>query len=447
MDKNIDWKKTGWEAAEMLSDLIRINTVNPPGNESAACAYLKPRYDELGLETVVVESAPGRGSIIGRLRAKDPEGPPLLLLAHLDVVPAEPEGWSAPPFAGEMLDGYVYGRGALDCKNAVTAEWHALLLFRRAGLKPRRDIILAATADEEAGGKFGVEWILKNRPELLDAGFCVNEGGGFGYSLGEKEIYFCQTAEKGVCWFKLEAAGVPGHASVPRPDSAMDRMLDALAALRRMSPAVKVSRTIKALVEGVAKSMGADAAALKLGDKQLADLLHAGARSEEMKRIFYALTRNTLAVTMVHGGVKANVIPAKVEAAIDCRIVPGEDPQKLLAEIRAVAAPFKVTVEPLQLSPGVEIEPGGGLYETLAASLAASRPNTSMVPFMVPGGTDGRFLAQRGVKVYGFIPVLADPGGDVSVFRRAHGLNERLSPSDLAFAIRVLLETLTRFCA
>ncbi|HUT54001.1 MAG TPA: M20/M25/M40 family metallo-hydrolase [bacterium] len=446
MTRNIDWKKAGWEAAGMLADLIRINTTNPPGNESLACSYLKPRYKEIGLETAVVESAPGRGSIIGRLRAPDPQGPPLLLLAHLDVVPAEPEGWTVPPFSGEMKDDYIYGRGALDCKNAVTAEWHALRLFQRAGLAPRRDVILAATADEEAGGKFGVPWILENRPELLAPGFCVNEGGGFGYSLGDKEIYFCQAAEKGVCWFSLTALGEPGHASVPRPDSAMDRMLEALAALKKMGSPISVSRTMKALVAGVATAMGGTVAPDKLGDNKIAALLDASARSEEMKRIFYALTRNTLSITMVHGGVKTNVIPARVEAAIDCRIVPGHDPQKLLADIRKVAAPFQVSVEPLHISAGVEVEPEGELYDALDAALRASRPNTSMVPFMVPGGTDGRFLAERGVKVYGFIPVLADPGGDVSVFRRAHGVNERVSIHDLAFAIRVLYEMLARFC-
>ncbi len=446
MARNIDWKKTGWEAAHMLADLIRINTSNPPGNESLACAFLKPRYEEIGLETVVVESAPGRGSIIGRLNARDPQGPPLLFLAHLDVVPAEPEGWTLPPFSGEMKDDYVYGRGALDCKNAVTAEWHALRLFKRAGLEPRRDVILAATADEEAGGKFGVPWILENHPHLLDPGFCVNEGGGFGYSMGEKEIYFCQTAEKGVCWFNLAAVGEPGHASVPRPDSAMDRMLDALAALKKMGAAVSVSRTMRALIAGVAQAMGGTVNPEKLGDKKIAALLDASARSEEMKRIFYALTRNTLSITMVHGGVKTNVIPARVEAAIDCRIVPGEDPQKLLAQIRKVTAPFQVSVEPLQISAGVEVEPKGELYDALEQALQAGRPNASMVPFMVPGGTDGRFLAERGVKVYGFIPVLADPGGDVSVFRRAHGINERLAVADLSFAIRVLFETLVNFC-
>lgn len=431
----------------MLSELIRINTTNPPGNERAACDYLLPRYEALGLTTVVVEPEPERGSIIGRLRAPDSADQPLLLLSHLDVVPAENEGWSHPPFSGVRHDDYIYGRGALDCKNAAVAEYFALKLFRESGRELRRDVILAATADEEAGGGAGVEWICNHQPGLLDAGHCINEGGGFGYKLGEREIYFCQTAEKGVCWFKLSSRGLPGHASAPGDGQAMERMLDALDALRGKSPEVSICKTMRKLVEAVAKALGADAGAARLDDRSFAELLTGSARSEEMKKIFRALTRNTLAVTMVHGGNKANVIPARVEATIDCRIVPGYDPEKLVAEIREIAAPFGVEVEPLVLSTGAEIEPGGKLYQALESSLKKARPGAGMAPFMVPGGTDGRFLVDRGVSVCGFIPVLAEAGGDVSVFRRAHGMDERVSVHDLAFAVRVLYETLVKFCA
>lgn len=447
MIAQFDWKKMGWEAANMLSDLIRINTTNPPGNESPACEFLWPRFKELGLDTEVVESASGRGSIIGRLRATDPVGEPLLLLSHLDVVPADDEGWTDPPFSGKIRDGYVYGRGAIDCKNASVVQWYALKAFKEAGHAPRRDIILAATADEEAGGEFGVSFLCEKKPELLDAGFCINEGGGFGFSMNEREIYLCQSAEKGVCWFKLTTTGEPGHASVPGPGSAMDRMIKALSALQEMSPELQVSRTVRRLVEGVLVAMGGNSDAKDLDDDQIAGILLNTAQSKAFKRMLEALIKNTLSITMVHGGSKANVIPGRVEATIDCRIVPGNDPEALLYEIKKITAPFKVEVEPLVASAGTEVEAGGEFYDALEAALKEARPGSAMVPFMVPGGTDGRFLVSRGTRVFGFIPLLAEAGGKFDKFRRAHGIDERVEIKDLAFGIEVLYNLLCRFCS
>lgn len=442
----IDWKKEGWAAAGLLGELIRINTTNPPGNESLACDFLKGKFAELGLATEAVESAPGRGSIVGRWRSERPEGEALILLSHLDVVPAEDEGWRHPPFSGALEDGYVWGRGAVDCKNALAAEWTALKLFRAAGHQPKRDIVLAATADEEAGGKFGVAWLVEHRPDLLQAGYCINEGGGFGVSLRDREIYFCQTGEKGVCWFKLTAVGEPGHASVPRPNTAMDRMLECLAALRRISPAVKVSRTVRLLAGGIIRALGGTADLSALPDDKISEMLLRAGRSPELQLVLSALLHNTLTITMVHGGTKTNVIPGRVEATIDCRVTPGSDPLTLLAELREIAGAFQVEVEPITLSEATEVPAEGEFYETLAAALRASRPAAVMVPFMVPGGTDGRFLVERGVKVFGFIPMLTEPGGEISALRRAHGVNERIAIADLAFAAQVLYETLVRFC-
>jgi acetylornithine deacetylase/succinyl-diaminopimelate desuccinylase-like protein len=441
-----DWNQIGDEAAQMLSDLIRIDTTNPPGNEAKACAYLKPRYEELGLTTEVVESAPGRGSIVGRKKAATTEGEALVLLSHLDVVPADPEGWTHPPFSGAIRDGFVWGRGAVDCKNATVAEYFATKLLLAEGRPLRRDIVLAATADEEAGGAFGVEWLCREHPGLLRAGFAINEGGGFGLAVRGRELYFCQSAEKGVCWFKLIARGEAGHASIPRPNTAMDRMLDALAALRKLPAPIRIAATVRELVGRVAAALGASAAPA-LGDDQIAAILANAIPGDELRRVLSALTRDTLAVTSVHGGSKVNVIPAKVEATIDCRVVPGSDPAALRALIERTVAPFDVAVEPIQLNPATETAAAGELYAAIERALARVRPDAALVPFMVPGGTDGRFLVAHGLQVFGFIPMHPDPTGDVSVLRLAHGIDERISIPDLILAIRILYETLKDFAA
>ncbi len=444
--KQDQWKKAGWEAARMLSSLIRINTTNPPGNETAACEFLKPMYRELGMEVETVEPEPGRGSIIGRLRAKDPEAGPLLLLSHLDVVPADPEGWSQDPFSGAVHEDSVFGRGAVDCKNATTIEWHALKEFLKDSPRLKRDIILAASADEEAGGKLGMGYICEQRPELLQAEACINEGGGYGVSLGEREVYFCQTAEKGACWFKLTAKGAPGHASVPRDDSAMERMIQALAALKRTSAPFKVSRVVKRLAESLVQAARGSEQGPDLSDDQVADILFSAARSEEIKKLFQALTRNTMSITTIQGGTKANVIPGKVEATIDCRLLPGYEPGTLLEEIKKIVGPYNVSVEPIVTSKATEMDYQGELYLVIENALQRVRPNAWMAPFMLPGGTDGRYLVDKGTKVYGFIPVLAEPGGSVSMLRKAHGVDESIKVMDLAFGIQVLYNVLKDYC-
>jgi len=442
-----DRKKAGWQAGVMLAELIRINTTNPPGNETKACRYLAKKFDQLGMEHETVEPGPGRGSIVARWRAKRPRAGPLLLLSHLDVVPADPEGWSGDPFSGQERDGFIYGRGAVDCKNATASQWFALKTLKESGFEPGRDIIMAATADEEAGGELGVSWIVRNRPELLEAQWCINEGGGFGVSLGEGEVYFCQTAEKGVCWLKLVATGETGHASVPRPGSAMERMVKALAELMSMNQAARVSGLVRKMALAVARAAGHEIGSGDLADERVKEVLEASAKSKELRRIFQALTTNTLAVTVISGGNKANVVPARVEATIDCRLVPGYAPEKLRKEIERVVGPHGVSVEPMVTSAATEMESEGELYEVIEGALKRARPGAELAPFMMPGGTDGRFLAEKGVKVYGFIPMLAEPGGGVSLLDRAHGADERIGMADLSFAVQVLSAVIEEFCA
>jgi len=438
-----DFKSAGWETAKTLSELIRIDSSNPPGNESKVCDYLRPLYEKMGLATETVEPEKGRGSIIARTGSGDGK-PPLLLLSHIDVVPAKGDGWTKAPFSGEIEDDIVWGRGALDCKNATAVECHALKLFLE-NQKSGRDIIIAATADEEAGGELGVGYILQNRPELLDAGYCINEGGGFGISLGEQEVYFCQTAEKGVCWLKLTARGEEGHASVPQDYSAMDRIVDALYELRRFEQPVRVSGVVKKLAREFIKAMEGEPDE-DITDEAISEVLMSAARTHEVKRIFKALIRNTCSITTISGGSKTNVIPGLVEATLDYRLVPGIDPLDMIDEVRRVVSPFGVEVEPTVTNPATETEPGGELYDALEQVISEVRPNSRLAPFMVPGGTDGRLLVENGMSVLGFVPVLAETGGGISVLRRAHAVDERTGVADLAFGVEVIYRLLQKFC-
>jgi acetylornithine deacetylase/succinyl-diaminopimelate desuccinylase-like protein len=455
MGGEINWHAVGEDAARLLSDLIRINTTNPPGNEIEACRYLEGVLSGMGLEPEILESEPGRGNIITRVRADKPEGPGVLLLSHLDVVPAEPGDWDEAPFSGLIRDGEVWGRGALDCKNATAIEITALKLFLEQGHKPRRDIIIAATADEEAGGARGVGWLAEHHFEKIQADFGINEGGGYGYAVRGRELFLCQAAEKAVCWLVLRTKGAPGHASMPPEHSAMNRLLSALQAVRSHKEPLRVADTIRALSDKVSQEFGTSAGVafrLILRESLMKRILPRLANAEQ-ERMIGAMLHNTIAITSIKGGDKINVIPAQVQATLDCRLIPGYSPEAMKTKIEQIVSPYDVSVELVGSSQGTEMEVDSEFYRALEDVLKGLRPNAVMVPYLLPGGTDGRFLVAKGMKVYGFIPlILAEekgksgaPGGDI--LSRVHGINERVSIKNLEFGTRLLYELLVRFCA
>jgi len=446
---DIQWDKVGQEAAELLSALIRINTSNPPGNEVAACEFLKPLYTNLGLNPVVLGPEPLRQSIIGRLKSEKPEGEPLLLLSHLDVVPADPKEWSVDPFAGEIRDGFVWGRGSLDCKNATAVEIMALKLFLQAGYKPKRDIILAATADEEMGGERGAGWLVQSHFDLLRAGSGINEGGGFSVKIAGREIFLCQTGEKGICWIKLTAKGDSGHASTPPAETAMTRMVAALSAVMRRRQPLRLTDTVRGLIAQIAAQfgLGARLAAKVALTPLFEEYALSRIKNAEQRNMLRAILHNTVTLTSLKGGDKVNVIPGEVIATLDCRVIPGYSPEQMLAEVRAVVEPFGVKAEAISTSTGGEMSADSELYRAIGESLRAYSPEALLAPYLMPGGTDGRYLVQKGVKVYGWIPLQMEAGDKEPVFRRLHGKDERVSIKNLAFGARLLYDLLVRFCA
>ena len=432
-------------AQTYLRDLVRINTTNPPGNEKAAADYIANVLQAEGIESKILESAPGRASVVARLRG-DGSQRPLLLLSHLDVVPADPSEWDQPPFEANVVDGYMYGRGTTDTKNLTAIELALVVTLKREGAPLKRDIILAGTADEEAGGEMGMDWLLQHHAAEFEAEYCINEGGGDGVKLGERWFYTCQTGEKGVCWMKVTAHGTPGHGSMPRSDNAVVRLCAAVARAGAAKLPLRKTQTVERLVEAVAavvpRALGdavrgvfdpaTEESALRLMDGMPA-----------VQSLLRATLHDTISPTMLEAGSKANVIPGTATATLDGRIMPGQTPDAFLAEVQELLGP-DVKAELLVRSTGYESEPGSPLFDLMAQVLRERDPGSVLAPFLVPGATDGRMLAARGVKVYGFCPTKDEPGWQA--LEMAHAKNERISLANLSFASAVLYDIVHRFC-
>ncbi len=441
-----DWAAVEREVVHHLRNLIRMDTTNPPGNELPAARYLADVLWGEGIEAEVLESAPGRGNLVARLKG-DGSARPLLLMSHLDVVPAEPDKWAHPPFAAELVDGVIWGRGAVDTKNLTAVQLMLLLLLKREGIPLRRDVILAATADEEAGGLTGMGWLVEERPEILEAEYAINEGGGFGLDIGRRRVYVCQSAEKGVCWMKLTAEGKSGHASTPKGDNAVAILAEAIARLSRARLPLHIVPTVREFVQQLARLLPfPQSLMLPLVLNPLFEPLIAKAlaREEMIGPLLRASVRNTATPTVLHAGSKTNVIPSVAEAQVDGRLIPGQSPEDLIREIRPYVGD-KVRIDIIGTSEPSEAGYQTPLYTILGEALAEEDPGAVLLPFMITGSTDGRFLAKRGVKVYGFCPMKQDT--DQSPLEMAHGHNERISVANLVFATKVLYGATVRLCA
>jgi acetylornithine deacetylase/succinyl-diaminopimelate desuccinylase-like protein len=316
------------EITRFLSDLICINTTNPPGNETTAAAFIAQYLAKDGFTSEIIESSPGRGTIVSRLKGSG-EKPNLLLLSHLDVVAANPAEWSVDPFAGTVKDGYVYGRGAYDMKGMTAVEVFTLLLLKRNNVPLKGDIVLAATADEEKGGEEGAGYLLRNQKDKVWCPYVLNEGGGLAIPQKKGNVYPVQTAEKGILWFKIKAKGTPGHGSTPNTsDNAIVRMNKVITKLGEYEPETLYVPTLREFLSEVAK-INPDF------EPQFSKLLSNPTKSEqildELAKTDKALaeeirprTKTTITPTIIHGGVKENIIPSECEAVFDCRVLPGQ---------------------------------------------------------------------------------------------------------------------------
>lgn len=439
-----DWQAINEEVITHLRNLLRLDTRNPPGNEILAAHYLRAVLEKEGFTCTIVGPSPTRATLITRLHG-DGSLPPLLLMSHTDVVAVEPEKWSYPPFGGEIADGYLYGRGALDMKNMVAMELMTMLLLKRLNVPLRRDVIYMAEADEETGGHAGAEWVARHYPELIRAEYALNEGGGNGMEINGKVYYTVQTAEKGSARCKIRVTGDPGHGSVPHENNAISKLAEILSKARGQQPPVHFTATLRASLESIASSQPPAAAQALLA--VLADETTASAAidhlpiDEMLKYELHAMARNTIAPTMLEAGSQINVIPSEATAYLDGRILPGQTLESFLRELRAIFGE-ECTIEFIDPSAALEAETASPLFDVMKEVLHEHAPTAGIVPIMLTGGTDAKYVSDLGTRVYGFAPELYT-GADG--WAGIHGHNERISVEAMQWGTRVLYETVEKF--
>ena len=463
-----------WTAAHdtlvaTLRDLIRIPSVNPPApdapdGETRAARYLADRLAALGLRPEFVEPVPGRGSVHVRLRGDGTGGDPFLLLSHLDVVPAIGDRWSHEPFAADVADGYVYGRGAVDMKGMIAMELGVIERLvaeaRDAGLDPaidpipglRRDLLFTCSADEEAGSIHGARWIAEHRPAWLQAAGAVNECGGVSVTVAGKRLYPIQVAEKGFAPYRIHITGTWGHGSMPRADNAAVLAARAIERLAAPGP-IRITPVMTRFLEAAADALPGEAAsvlrAVAAGEMEAiaADAAIEGLCDPMYARALRALIRDTLSPDIVYAGVKYNVIPGDAVIEVDCRVLPGTTEPQMRAEVERRLGPdllHACEIELIVWGAPVESPADGPLWDILVATLRDHDPDAIPLPVMAPFATDAKATSLLGVPTYGFSPLRLDP--DERFLERFHGVDERVSLDALRFGLPVLYDVVRRFC-
>ncbi|MFI6763191.1 M20/M25/M40 family metallo-hydrolase [Micromonospora sp. NPDC050417] len=421
------------EVVDICRDLLRIDTSNTGDNatsagERVAAEYVAAQLAEVGVASELRESAPGRTSLVARIPGTDPSRGALLVHGHLDVVPADASEWSVHPFGGELRDGYLWGRGAIDMKDFDAMVLAVVRQWQRTGVRPPRDIVLAFTADEEAGGDYGAHFLVEQHRELFDG--CteaIGEVGGFSYSVSDDQrLYLIETAEKGLDWLRLHAKGRPGHGSMIHDDNAVTALAEAVARVGQHRFPVVLTPTVRTFLEQVSDLLGIEfdpenpeATIAKLGP---------------IASIVGATIRNTANPTRLDAGYKDNVIPGRATATIDCRSLPGQS-EVLLEQLRQVIGP-DIEIEYIHRQPAVETSFDGDLVDAMAAALRAEDPGARPVPYMLSGGTDAKAFQRLGIRCFGFAPLRLP--ADLNFSALFHGIDERVPVDGLQFGVRVL---------
>lgn len=429
------------EVVRICQDLLRIDTSNfgdgsGPG-ERAAAEHVMTLLHEVGLEPELFESAPGRASVVVRLEGEDRSRPALVLHGHLDVVPAQASDWSVDPFAGEERDGLLWGRGAVDMKDMDAMILAVVRQMVREGRKPARDVVVAFFADEEAGGVFGARYAVDHRPELFEgATEAISEVGGFSVEVDGRRAYLLQTAEKGIAWLRLVAEGRAGHGSQVNPDNAVTHLAEAVARIGAHAWPYTLTPTVDALLRGVADLTGLP---FDPHDPTSVDALVAALGPAS--RFVGATVRHTSNPTQLTAGYKANVIPGRAEAAIDARLLPGNEDEGF-ATLQALAGEH-VRVEEIHRDIALEVPFSGDLVDAMVDALHVEDPGAAVLPYTLSGGTDNKSLARLGITGYGFAPLRLP--ADLDFSGMFHGVDERVPVDSLRFGVRVL-DRLLRTC-
>ncbi|HTR63326.1 MAG TPA: M20/M25/M40 family metallo-hydrolase [Candidatus Binataceae bacterium] len=414
----VAWENIQNEALDILRTLVRLDTSNPPGNERIAVDVIAELLGGHGIDSVIRQSAPTRANLVARIPGADRSKPALMLSSHTDVVPVERSGWTREPFGAETHQGCIWGRGTIDMKSKGAMDLVLVTALKRAGAIPNCDLILAAVADEEAGSDLGAKFLVERHPDLVRAGWVLNEVGGFTLHIGKRRLYPIQVAEKGFVTVKMSVTAPPGHGSMPRKDTAISKISALITKIvntpmrRRVSPLMR---------------------------RTLAEL---GLPEEDPGPLLRPMLGNTVSPTILRAGYKDNVIPGEASVVLDGRTVPGEDPESFMAELRRIVGP-EPKFELIKTAPPAETSADTELFDLICRRIEAADPGARAIPWMTPGATDNKFYARLGSQCYGFSPVKLHahmPFG--SLF---HGNDERLPIDGFFWGLKVYAEVVLEF--
>lgn len=437
-----DWQTLNEECIKHLQALIRLDTSNPPGNEAIAVAYIKAQIEAAGVTCEVVESEPGRANLRAILKG-DGSQRPLLLMSHTDVVPVEPEYWTHDPFSGEIADGYVWGRGAVDMKQ--WAAWHLTIFLHlaRTHASLKRDVVLLATADEEDGSYKGMRWIAEQMPHWLDAEYGLSEGGGGEMRVHNKSFFPCRVAEKGACRFNIIAHGTPGHASRPHNDNAIVKLGRALDKLGSSPLPLHPTKAVRSMLEELLKDDPDGPSLLSdlLRGETFDATLEMSPFTPTVRNAVNAQMHNTAAPTILHpAGNRINVIPSTASASCDGRTLPGISKEAFALEVQAVVGD-EVKIEVYEYWDGSASSFDNDLFRIMS-DVTRKLTDAKLVPYMATGASDARFAEPLGVKVYGFGLMRNEHKANPADLMHAH--DERISVSNIDLGLCALYEAVTQ---
>ena len=429
------------DVVELLQQLLRFDTTNPPGNEGACVAYVQRLLEDAGAETRIFAKDEARPNLVARVKGAG-EAPPLLLYGHVDVVTTAGQDWTHPPFAGELVDGWVWGRGALDMKGGVAMIVESFLRAARGELTPRGDVVLAVLSDEENGGDFGARFLCEEHAEVFDGvRHSLGEFGGASQAAGGRRFYPIQVAEKQICWLRGTVRGPGGHAALGVRGGAMGKAGRILARLDSGRLPVHVTPVARAWIEAMADALPRPQQLVlrSLLDPRLAEITLRVPVPE--LRIFDRALRNTVSATIVHGGEKINVVPSHVDLELDARSLPGFGPDDVIREINELVGP-DLELDVVRHDP-YPAHSDLSQLDLLGGVLRELDPEAVPVPMLQVGVTDGRFFADIGIQTYGFLPLRLPDGFDF--LKLIHAADERVPAEALRFGVEAIGRVLERY--
>ncbi len=436
------------EALTHFQNILKLKTVNPPGNEILAIEYIARVLTQEGIEFQVLESAPGRANLVARLKSQNPESQPLLLSSHVDVVPVDEKKWKYPPFEAQIQEGCVWGRGAIDMKHMAAYCLMALIEAKRKNLHLKRDLIWVAVADEEAGGDHGSKFLAENHPDLIRAEYALNESGAFTIHSGNKRFYPIQIGEKGFVWFKIKAFSEGGHGSMPhgpRGSNSIVNLAEVIQKLHKKYLPRHEHPVAESFILSLASGLAFPASLFLKGITKPAygDLFLKLLPDREAAKFFIAILHNTACPTMLEGGQKINVIPSEAAVLVDGRVLPGSSREEFLREVRALIG-TQYEIEVMKESAGVETSSDTEAFRTLKKVIEEKDPGSEAIPYIIAGFTDATHYHKLGIKTYGFSPVKLP--NDIVFSKLYHNHNERIPLEGFYWGLEALMEAVKRIC-